>query len=303
MQTHQNRRNAFTLLELLVVIVIMAVLAAALISNYSKARESGWAARCKANLRSLYQASLNFENDHGQDIPYAGPFEVRDINGTYWERQGWVNWTGPGVWPNGTPQASKMQEPIWYGAVGTITITNGTIWEYTNHQLGSYLCPKFAKLSVCGRNDAVRSYVMNGFFYCVTSHTNRPHWYARNIQNDLDNMEPSRLVMFAEMQPLSVQYPIGSKPTICTTCASGYGPVSGTGQNSSSDGNSGVLEAANGATTSVKPYESIGCVHNMSGICRGHVVFLDGHVEAVGPIFSGSTYVSNLTYAACNGLY
>ena len=316
MQTYFNRRKAFTLLELLVVIAIMALLAAAIVANYSKAREAGWAARCKGNLKSLYQAALNYENDHGQAIPYAGPFELyASLSKTYENREGWVTWlpkSAPSVtklWPDTVSHLKDVNEPTWYGSDATRSITNGTIWEYTNQQIGSYLCPKFKQRSVCGRTDAVRSYVMNSFFYCVDSRTNNASWDARNIQWNLGNLEPSRLIIFAEMHPQSTKYPIGARPDICQTYANNSGPRSADAEDWTSDGNDGVLDAGDDPGTDPakirKPYESIACIHNMSGVCRGHVVFLDGHVEAVGPvnINTYSSNGSNLTFVGCTGQY
>ena len=314
MKTPNHRRNAFTLLELLVVVAIIALLASALMAHFAKAKEAGWAARCKANLRTLYQATLNYENDHNQDIPVAGPYELYDAIGKlYVNFEGWVTWVpknGTSVtnlWPDGHDEnshVSEVNEPTWFGKWGKSAITNGVIWEYTNLQLGSYLCPKFAKQSVCGRTDAVRSYAMNEFFYCSTGRTNHPSWDRRNIQWNLGKAEPSRLILFSEMQPMSTQYPLNKALTICRTYANGTGLVAADGQNQNSDGNDSVLDPGNGSDPT-KPFETIGCVHNMSGVTRGHVVFLDGHVEAVGLInlANYSSNGTNLTYVGCTGQY
>jgi prepilin-type processing-associated H-X9-DG protein/prepilin-type N-terminal cleavage/methylation domain-containing protein len=48
--------DAFSLLELLIVITIVGILAALLIPGFQGAREAMWIAQCKTNLRTLYEA-------------------------------------------------------------------------------------------------------------------------------------------------------------------------------------------------------------------------------------------------------
>ena len=63
-------RSAFTLMELLVVITIIAVLAAMLLTTINMVRNHAFSARCANNLRQLGVALLAYEVDTGR-IPYA----------------------------------------------------------------------------------------------------------------------------------------------------------------------------------------------------------------------------------------
>jgi len=64
-------RRAFTLVELLVVIGIMAVLVAILLPALNKAREAAKATTCLSNLRQCGISLIAYSMDHGGEIPGA----------------------------------------------------------------------------------------------------------------------------------------------------------------------------------------------------------------------------------------
>jgi prepilin-type N-terminal cleavage/methylation domain-containing protein len=302
MNTRTTICRAFTLIELLIVIVIIALLAGVLVSAFSRIKENGWSAKCRANLKTLYQAALNHENDHGQAIPYAGPYELFSILDGRWHKfDAWVNWipkagTTPS-WPNAKSQDGDMLRPTWYGKNAISNIQAGTIWEYTSHHLDAYLCPKFKKVS---RDDAVRSYAMNGFFFFADrdiTHSNTS-WWARNIQNHLDDRESSRLLFFAEMMPGN------ASANYCGIPCSTWAGRSDDDNNGGHDGSDGALDAkGNVSNPTNSPYESVGFIHRYSGQYRAHTIFLDGHIEAIPLIKINASTYSNRTFSACNGYY
>jgi prepilin-type N-terminal cleavage/methylation domain-containing protein len=66
-------KRAFTLVELLVVIAVIAILAALLLPALSRAKEQAYTVVCKSNLRQLGIALANYTSDFGA-YPFYGEF-------------------------------------------------------------------------------------------------------------------------------------------------------------------------------------------------------------------------------------
>src|SRR5256885_12523802 len=66
---NMTRRRAFTLVELLVVIGIIAVLISILLPSLARAREAANRTQCLSNMRQLYTALVMYSNQSKEAVP------------------------------------------------------------------------------------------------------------------------------------------------------------------------------------------------------------------------------------------
>ena len=85
---HTSRcRAAFTLVELLVVIGIIAALIALLLPALRKAREAANQVKCMSNMRQICQATISFAGEHKGLMPARGGMMVVKGNGSIGQGQ------------------------------------------------------------------------------------------------------------------------------------------------------------------------------------------------------------------------
>src|SRR3974390_668160 len=122
----KRRRNAFTLVELLVVIGILSVLISILLPSLNKARRAANSLQCQSNLRTIAQAMLLYVQQSKGYIPGSpnttgifppGPnqFNVPNVNQ---------------IWDWETPLLNVMGVPIPYSPTANATRSNGqACWD------------------------------------------------------------------------------------------------------------------------------------------------------------------------------
>lgn len=295
-------RHGFTMIELLVVVAIIGILAAALLPTFSHVREVGYASRCESNLKNLAHGVINFANDHDGYMPYATARERYDTwSERYWEQIGWVNWVrrdragrdeftpgrhrhqGRDPWNHERSQRDLFESAQWWGEPARRSIREGSLWPYVRRDFSVYLCPRFRRRENFGdvsnndmTRDPVRSYVMNSWF---SNQRRLQHIEATH------NIQPSRLLLFADMQPRRM---IDGVQVCAEWCTSGTRRAW-----------DGALDPGNAGQA--RPTQSIGVVHRG----RAQVVFVDGHVEsfefrANNPHPEAATW-GELVYKLCHG--
>jgi len=281
-----RKKSGFTLVELLVVISILGILAAALTTQVTKARSMGQAVRCKANLKNLTQAAINYgvETEY---MPHAGSFEIPwpDMVGgryktRYRERVGWVSWTGTGHWPSEDPQAGSMEDAKAYGPRAFESITNGVLWSRVGKDLSVYVCDAHkAECKALKSEQALRSYVMNGYFgYQIKAKGSE--WVvdrAIKMENLAAGGNAGNLLLFAELPPLENNGGNNEQTTIDS-----------------------VLENERGYSGGKK--EILGFYHKVGKRNVAHVSFADGHVDVLlEPKDAVIADLKSLTEQLCNG--
>lgn len=127
MFAHHPPKNAFTLLELLIVVAIIAILAAIAVPNFLEAQTRSKISRSQADMRSLATALEAYGVDHGR-YPHIPE----------WPNQGWDN---PNSWlrPLTTPVAFIAELPSfpwspWKADLNYDGITERYTYYYYNNR-------------------------------------------------------------------------------------------------------------------------------------------------------------------------
>lgn len=107
----ETHRRAFTLLELLVVMAIVAILAALLLPAIQSARERGRAATCMSHIRQLAQSVHMYITDFDGHFPKTAP----------------AGRNHPSDWVWGGNVVAHPQDP---SACRRIDIEDGVLWTY-----------------------------------------------------------------------------------------------------------------------------------------------------------------------------
>ncbi len=77
-----RKRQAFTLIELLIVVAIIAILAAIAVPNFMEAQMRSKVTRCKADMKTMQTAMEMYRVDNGEYIPDNFAGQVYDV-GSY----------------------------------------------------------------------------------------------------------------------------------------------------------------------------------------------------------------------------
>lgn len=191
-------RKAFTLVELLVVVAVLALLAALLLPALASAKSRAGAVSCLANEKQLSLACMLYAIDFNDRFPYnLGSAEIRQN----FQQGRAPNWTTPVM--NWELDSDNTNSTLLVGA---------GLGPYVGRSAAVYACPSDRVVSdvqtAAGWSRRVRSISMNmmigdaGEFSQSGANTNNPEYaqFFRTTQVP----SPSRIFVFIEEHPDSI---------------------------------------------------------------------------------------------------
>ena len=135
------RRRAFTLVELLVVIGIIAILIAILMPALTRARDQAVRLQCMSNLRNIMQAITMYESENKNYLPYCGWGNMPDMH------TGWLYKSNGGTWIDNPPPLDFAKTGVVYSYLKTTQV---------------FKCPLHQENRSSGPTEWITSYLMNG---------------------------------------------------------------------------------------------------------------------------------------------
>ena len=292
-------KKAFTLIEMLVVVGIIAVLASIVLVNIRGATEAANATKCMSNMRNLCNAmnAVAMDWDH---YPLAGHITATSTGLEEKTTEGWISRDRAGnVVPcYGTGNDDDDIYALTNGCAGGWKDgkgkSDGVFWQAVAQNASIFSCPTFAKdLLAKRKRKPIFSYALNAAIFRSDQPAgyqglSGPGMVKYNNKGDMTDKGDKR-VMCAEL-PISqsCSYDPLAKPDTCNAALQ--------------------INMTLGGEVYGNPLwkgrsEAIGFVHqDKRKKYYGHVAFIDGHIEKfMQPPASSSLKEDALTARICIG--
>lgn len=294
-----KRKQAFSLVELLIVIGIIAILAGVMLTQFSSSTDSALSAACMNNMRTLCNAVLADASKQGY-YPAAGAYQYYDeVTAEKKWFQGWIGRS------DGNAKVSCYHDFNDDGEAQHYALTNGTIWKAIGGRQGAYICP--AHMEYCKDNARPLpswSYVMNSYFGWDLSTAADIATGGRRSFGEYLNFKyssspktrsrpPEKVLLLAEIP--FVENDFQQNPDFST---------------SASEENDAILKYATEGDLEQRANkaadgdgETIGFNHRTGNNYSAHVAFADGHcVKLMLPKDANGDNLRELTSWLCTGL-
>lgn len=191
-------RRAFTLVELLVVIALIAVLAAMLFPALNRAKEKAQGVQCVSNVRQLAFGWFLYSDDHNGRLAYNLGGKLGGKDPAMKTNANWVN--------------NNLTWGLDSDNTNAATLTEAGLGSYVSKSAHIYRCPADRLLSdeqrKAGWYERVRSYSMNamvgddGELTADGSNDNNPKYVQFFRITDIPR--PSDIFVFVEEHPDSI---------------------------------------------------------------------------------------------------
>jgi prepilin-type N-terminal cleavage/methylation domain-containing protein len=165
MKRLRHQRPAFTLIESLVVIAIVAILVGLLLPAVQHVREAAAQAACQNNLKQIGLAAQDYASaDNGQLPPgYLGTPDLQFGNAQF---VGCLAHLLPYLEENAVYNKMMSGVPADYlnvDHVGTPWYSNTSTWEAANTSIKTFLCPSNTSATAADQVVSLQNYNGNGF--------------------------------------------------------------------------------------------------------------------------------------------
>jgi prepilin-type N-terminal cleavage/methylation domain-containing protein/prepilin-type processing-associated H-X9-DG protein len=183
-------QRAFTLLELLVTVAILALVAALLMPAVSRSKARAQNTTCINHFRQLTMAWKMFADDNQGQLVSVFYFQAGKVNSNAWVR-------------GSMDDDTRVYPPVEVGILDSTNvsgITLGSLYQYTGNP-GIYRCP--ADKSQVNGTPRVRSYSLNGWMGGTHVKGQSNYWVFKG-ETDIVNPPPTMAWVFIDEHERSI---------------------------------------------------------------------------------------------------
>jgi prepilin-type N-terminal cleavage/methylation domain-containing protein/prepilin-type processing-associated H-X9-DG protein len=186
----RQRRGAFTLIEVLVVVAIIALLVAVLLPALSRARDQVRSVSCRSNMKQLMTGMLLYVNEQKVLPATHSLFWMQILFGQEWPRPSGVTWDGARDRLVALTYAAAYRQPYHLDPEFVADVPGkGTLFRYVK-QPAVYVCPADKpgaadNTPLGGGGNGRLSYSMNAYIGCKAPENLQGFTYAADSLNNL----------------------------------------------------------------------------------------------------------------------